>query len=72
MVTPEDFIHRLKRLNYKLNKYYHVKVLPSRGFIRSDAVFLCFACCFRVVFQIPKFGDDFFYAFGIATCYFLV
>ena len=36
-------------------KYYQVEIL-----IWSDAVFQCFACRFRVVFQIPKFANDFF------------
>ena len=30
MVTPQDFIHRLKSQNYILNKQYHVKVLLKR------------------------------------------
>ena len=38
MVTPQDFIHRLKSQNYILNKQYHVKVLLKRFYLNSHSI----------------------------------
>ena len=38
MVTPQDFIHRLKSQNYILNKQYHVKVLLKRFYLNNHSI----------------------------------
>ena len=38
MVTPQDFIHRLKSQNYILNKQYHVKVLLKRFHLNGHSI----------------------------------
>ena len=38
MVTPQDFIHRLKSQNYILNKQYHVKVLLKRFYLNGHSI----------------------------------
>ena len=41
MVTPWDFIHRLKSQNYILNKQYHVKVLLKRFHLNGNTIGFC-------------------------------
>ena len=38
MVTSQDFVHRLKSYNYKLNKSHHVKVLLKRFHLIGDII----------------------------------
>ena len=38
MVTPKDFIHRLKSYSYTVNNYYHVKALLKRFHLNGDTI----------------------------------